>query len=348
MKKFSPQDLYAEKDVLYIDVRTPKEYQEDTVPGAINLPLFTHEQREEIGTIYKQVSKRDAIGLGYKYGGAKLQDYFKFVQENEDKYRKFIFMCQRGGGRSGFVTTNISLAFGNIYQLDGGYKGYRNYILGNLEDEVNKHQYLVLSGKTGIGKTRILTELENEGYPVIDLEGYANNRGSLFGDIGLVANSRKKFDSLLFKKLKDYSHSTTIIIEGESKRIGNIYLPSAITNKMETGIHLCVETPMGLRVTNILDDYGLNNGIISSKEKKIITNKISNLNKRLGNEAVNKLMDQIENNQYQEVVEFLINNYYDPLYQFSEDKYKKKIDASYETMDEGVQLVKGWFEKLNA
>ncbi len=346
MKKFLPEDIYVERDVLYIDVRTPMEFNEDTIYGAVNIPLFTDEQREEIGTIYKQVNKRKAIELGYKYGGARLQDYFTFVQQHEGKYHKFVIMCFRGGGRSSFVGVNLALAFGNIYQLEGGYKGYRNYILANIEKEIDSHEFLVLSGKTGVGKTRILSELKKQGYPVLDLEGYANNRGSMFGDIGLQSNTRKKFDSLLFNDLKE-SKSKLMLIEGESKRIGNIYLPNALITNMDKGVHLNLTTTMEQRISNILNDYGLNRGALSDDEKEIIIGKILNLKQKLGSDTVQDLIFLVKSNKYQKVVEHLINYYYDPLYQYKENQYQNIKELSYETMDEGVELVKESYNKIS-
>lgn len=344
MNKFLPKEVYEEEGVLFIDVRTPEEYSIDSITGAINIPLFTNEERKEIGTVYKQVSKREAIGLGYKYGGARLRDYFKFVQEMESKYHKIVFMCARGGGRSAFVVANLSLAFGNIYQLENGYKGYRSYLLSNLDSEILKHEYIVLTGKTGVGKTKFLKFLTAEGYPVIDLEGYANNRGSLFGDLGLESHSRKRFDSLLFHALKTCK-SPHIFIEGESKKIGNVVLPNQLVDKMVTGTHLFLNTSMGPRVRNILKDYGLDRGIIDKQEKEIIINKLHYLKKRLGAQKVNELIQYIQEDKYQYVVEYLINEYYDPLYQYSEDQYNNVIQVQFETCEEGLKLIKREYER---
>lgn len=176
------------EELTVIDVRSPSEYKDATIPGSINIPFFNDEERAEVGTIYKQVGQQAAKDRGLEIMSAKLPDFVKKFREIEGK--KAVF-CWRGGMRSRTSATVLSLMGVKALRLDGGYRSFRNWTVDKLQTIEWKPDALVLNGYTGSGKTVILHRLHAEGYPVIDLEGLANHRGSIFGQIGMEPSNQK-------------------------------------------------------------------------------------------------------------------------------------------------------------
>ena len=191
-----PEFLQYAHQQLVIDVRSPAEYQHAHMPGAVNIPLFDNEERKIVGTIYKQKSREDAIKIGLDLFGPKMRRIVeevesllqnKTTEENDAEKQEQIdrksvaIYCWRGGMRSGAVAWLLSLYGYKIYLLDGGYKAFRNWVLGQFEKE---YSLKVLGGFTGSGKTEILKELKEKGQNVIDLEKLAHHKGSAFGRLG--------------------------------------------------------------------------------------------------------------------------------------------------------------------
>ena len=173
---------------LIIDVRSPDEYAHAHIPNAFSLPLFTNEERAEIGTTYKQQSREAAIKLGLPFFGNKMQNMIEQVEGWAASYEKtngnkptILVHCWRGGMRSAAVSWLLDLYGFKTEQLSGGYKAYRNWVLAQFE---KNYSMKVLGGYTGSGKTEILLQLQKSKIPVIDLEGLAHHKGSAFGALG--------------------------------------------------------------------------------------------------------------------------------------------------------------------
>ena len=174
-----------EKGALLVDVRTPAEFAEATIPGAINVPIFSNDERAEVGTLYTQVGKVQARTRGVELVAPKIPALLAAVREaHTQRTGPVIVFCWRGGMRSRALTAFLELAGTPARQLLGGHKAFRRLVLDDLEAGI-WGRVLVLRGMTGVGKTVMLTRLTAEGYPVIDLEGLANHRGSAFGGLGL-------------------------------------------------------------------------------------------------------------------------------------------------------------------
>src|SRR5690554_2393594 len=166
MEIITIEEIYNFKNVIYIDVRSPTEYKESTIPGAINLPLFSDEERKEIGTIYKK-DKNEAYEKGYYLGSSKLYDIYENIKSlSLPEDYKIIIFCWRGGMRSKSIALNLRLMGVNSYQLVGGYKAYRRFVLEGLKSFKGSFKYIILHGNTGVGKTILLQELEKKGHPV--------------------------------------------------------------------------------------------------------------------------------------------------------------------------------------
>lgn len=348
-KQISVTEALDLKNSIFIDVRSPKEYKEATIPNSINFPILTDEERVLVGIAHKTKPKTEAKLLGLKFASNKLEALYKKVLDLKKDYRNIIIFCWRGGMRSFSVCNILKLMdVDNVFQLNGGYKNYRKTVLNFFQYDISKFTFIVLHGLTGVGKTNILDRLENMGAPILNLELLASNAGSVFGDVlyNSISPSQKDFESQLFMKLY-YNKMKFIITESESKRIGNINIPDTVMMNMEKGIHILIETNIDNRVLNIYNDYINQHNNHNPKE---IDNKIikalSHLNKRLGNDKVNSLISKIKSQNYIEVIRFLIEDYYDPLYKYSIEKIDSyDLEIYYNDINIGVKKIYNFLEK---
>lgn len=329
------EDIKDEKNVVYIDVRSLKEYEEDHIYNAINIPVLNDKERHEVGCVYKNESKEDAIRLGIKYTSNKILDFYDVVSRFLKENKKVVFYCFRGGMRSNSIANTISAFNKKVYLLEGGYKQYRKYILNYINNIEGKFEFKVLSGFTGVGKTEILKKLKQNGKDILDLEYLARNKGSVFGEIGYdVKTTQRLFETELVYEL-EHANSNEIYLESESKRIGNIVLPNTLHNEMVKGIHYLIKTNINNRVDFIVKDY-----FYQDKDFNIrIKNILEKFRKGLSNEIVDNLIGKLDNKEYDSIVRELCVLYYDPLYQKSIDKYEYQKIIEYNFIDEAVDIL---------
>ncbi|WP_432204468.1 tRNA 2-selenouridine(34) synthase MnmH [Cetobacterium somerae] len=324
------EDLLKEKNYTLIDVRTPKEFKEEPIPGAINIPLLLDEERVDVGTAYKQVSPEKAKELGVEAIAKRLPEIFREVQKHAKG--RLAFYCARGGMRSGSMAALFSALGYTTWKLEGGYRAYRQYILENISLYNKDVKYYILHGKTGIGKTKILQQLEKKGYSVLDLEKIAHHKGSFFGGVcEKEEQSQKKFDSLIF----DYFYKNKpeyVIAESESKRIGNVYVPEDIFQSLKNGVHLSLDTTIKHRVDIIREDY-------AGATIEELQNCLDKVSRYIGNGKYKEYTNMLKENKIDELSEVLMVDYYDPLYQKSIETYIYDSEIFYETLDEGVEKV---------
>ena len=247
---------------LIIDVRSPDEYAHAHIPNAFSLPLFSNEERAEIGTTYKQQSREAAIKLGLPFFGNKMPNMIEQVEGWAAIYEKtngnkptILVHCWRGGMRSAAVAWLLDLYGFKIEQLSGGYKAYRNWVLAQFE---KNYSMKVLGGYTGSGKTEILLQLQKSKIPVIDLEGLANHKGSAFGALGQNEQaSQEQFENNLAKTLLNISSQHPYFwIEDESQRIGTNMLPITFFKNMRNSICYFIDIPFDARLQFITQAYG--------------------------------------------------------------------------------------------
>ena len=247
---------------LIIDVRSPDEYAHAHIPNAFSLPLFTNEERAEIGTTYKQQSREAAIKLGLPFFGNKMPNMIEQVEGWVALYEKtngnkptILVHCWRGGMRSAAVAWLLDLYGFKIEQLSGGYKAYRNWVLAQFE---KNYSMKVLGGFTGSGKTEILLQLKKSKLPVIDLEGFSNHKGSAFGALGQnQQDSQEQFENNLAETLSNTSAAHLYFwIEDESQRIGTNMLPITFFKNMRNSICYFIDIPFDARLQFIAQAYG--------------------------------------------------------------------------------------------
>ncbi len=327
---------------VFIDVRSPSEFAEGSICGAVNIPILSDEERKIVGTAYKQASKNEARRLGIEFVSPKLPSIFDEILELKKKEPYLVVYCARGGYRSTAFSSIFSAIGVNLFKLVDGYKGYRKYILESMTSLNEDITYVVLHGNTGVGKTDILMELKNMGYSVLDLEGAANHRGSLLGSIGIGdCNPQKVFEANIFNQL-DNINSKYVFIEAESKQIGKAVIPDCVFSKMKSGIHIFIEADLDYRAKSLKKDYVLNKNWIEESIKAIDL-----LRKYMSNEKINYLEKILRQGNFEEVAKELMINYYDPMYMHkaNEYEYSGKFKAEISATETAEQISE-WFENF--
>lgn len=322
-----------ESKYVLVDVRSPKEFLSSTIPGAVNIPIFTDEQRELIGTVYVRESIEKAKKIGVEAASKNLPLIYEKINELNKNYKELVFFCARGGMRSSSVVALVGALGVRAIKLNNGYKGYRAYINEQLPSIVSDIKFIVIHGNTGVGKTNILKRLEEKGYDVLDLEKYANHRGSLLGNVGLgEQNSQKQFESLIYDKLKNRK-SNLVFVEGESRKIGKIIIPDCIFSLMKSGEHIKVTADIDLRIKNILADYVQNNN-------SELIESLNRLRKYISEKNIDRYIAEINNKNYDYVIRELMIKYYDPMYE--NNKYDFRLTLEHKDINKTCGVIVDW------
>ncbi len=315
------------KDVLFLDTRTPAEFEEDHILSAINLPVLSNEERSMVGIVYQQKSKEEAIDLGLELFKAKIPEFMNEVKKFKDK--TIVVNCWRGGMRSRVIVDLLNSQGYTALQLEGGYKSYRAYVREQLKQYALKPKLVVLWGLTCTGKTALLNHFSNS----LDLEGLAQHRGSLYGGIGLKPRTQKAFENLLWLKLRELNGQKYIVIEGESRKIGDVQMPVFLYKAMLQGIPVLVTRSVEKRAEHALNEYF--NTAESLQQIKEVT---AHLFKVISKQKQRKALRLLEEGKNKEAVKILLEYYYDPLYNHTITK--KKYAFEIDNMEEG-KAVKG-------
>ena len=304
--------LELAKSHLVIDVRSPSEYAYAHIPNAQSMPLFTDEERKVVGTAYKQLSRENAIKFGLDYFGPNMRKMVERVEllskvsdSQPHTSKKILVHCWRGGMRSGAVSWLLNLYGFQVFTLEGGYKGYRNYILQQFERPFN---FKIIGGFTGSGKTPLLYGLQKNKQEIIDLEGIANHKGSALGGIGQEPQpSQEMFENLLGTELAKYDETTPIFLEDESQRIGNMQIPMAMWHNMRKSVVYFMDIPFEERLDYLTAEYGKQN-------KTDLVNAIMRIQKRLGGLETKNAINYLLENNFKESFRILLK-YYDKWYE---------------------------------
>ncbi len=311
-----------------IDVRSPAEFAEDHVPGAINCYVLDNAQRAEVGTLYKQVSPFEAKKLGAALISENIGHWLKTHFRDKPKdYRPLVY-CWRGGQRSGALATILSRIGWETTIVEGGYKRYRQWVREKIEEIAPQLQLVILAGLTGTAKTDLLQKLETLGEQVLDLEGMARHRGSLLGaDPDAPQPAQKYFESLLAQKLDRFDTDRIVWIEAESIKIGNIHCPSPLWQQMKQAPAIEVTAPVPARVDYLLGHYRH-----FTENPAQLMKKLGYLRERLGQETLMRWQTLVNSGQWQAFVTDLLETHYDPTYRRSMKLNQRRIVQSI-TMD---------------
>ena len=239
-----------------IDVRSPAEYAEDHIPGAVSAPVLDDAERAEVGTLYKQVSPFDAKKAGASLMSRNIARHIEELFRGKDKNWHPLVYCWRGGKRSGAMAHVLREIGWNAETLEGGYKAYRRHVVVQLQTLPSGLDFVVIHGPTGSGKSRLLGALKRAGAQVLDLEELAAHRGSVLGNLpGRPQPAQKMFESLLLDELAKLDPSRSVFVEGESKKIGELQVPEALMARMRASACVVLETSVEVRVDLLMDEY---------------------------------------------------------------------------------------------
>ena len=314
------------RDTLLVDVRSENEYQEDTIPGAVNIPVLHNDDRAAVGLLYRQEGAEAALQLGISLVTPKLEEKLSAVAGLSPR-RSLTVFCWRGGQRSQAMADFFAGAGYAVYRIKGGYKSYRRHVLDYLENRGLPLESIVLHGLTGVGKTDILKILAAKGLPVLDLEGLALHRGSVYGKIGLPPSpSQKAFESQITLVLKKATERGLFLVECESRRLGNLLAPPLIMDYIRQGKKVLAYCSPERRVKRIREVYA------GSLDENITALQLGTaaLTRRLGKVKVDELNRLILEKEYDKVIAFMLEFHYDPLYNYPcrpEDGYDLNVDT---------------------
>ncbi len=299
--------LRADRPV--VDVRSPAEFAQGHIPNAVNLPLFSNEERAKVGTLYKQQGAWPAFLLGLRIVGPKLESFVRQAQKLSP-HRRLAVHCWRGGQRSQSMAWLFQQAGFEVSVLEGGYKCYRQYVLSGLGAQ--RLHLIVLGGKTGVGKTKILRALAQMGEQVLDLERLAHHKGSSFGSIGEAPQpTNEQFENDLFDAIANVAPHQRVWIENESRSIGRVYLPQGLWAQMKSAPLLDIEVPHACRVQNLINDYAA--APIAELEAAF-----RRIEKKLGGLRVKQALEALQRGDFAAAAEIALA-YYDKTYRFELD-----------------------------
>ena len=329
-----------------IDTRAPIEYEKGSFPNSVNLPLMSNEEREKVGTTYKKKGQQEAVKLGYNLVSGEIKEsrvkaWVDFIKANPDTH----IFCWRGGMRSEIVQQWIYESSGiKVPKLKGGYKAFRNYLMRRSIELGKAKDIYILGGRTGSGKTIILQDIPSS----IDLEGIAKHRGSAFGRYAKPQPTQISFENALAyaqieHNSKDYK---ALVIEDESRNIGQRYIPHELFEIFQKGRVVIVEVPLEIRVDITYDDYVLyaqkeydeayKSGLCEYDWYETMLHNFRRIKKRLGNERYDKFIQIFESawryqqnskdpSRHKEWIEALLRDYYDPMYDYQIEKKRERI-----------------------
>ncbi len=249
----APALLFAPFDTI-IDVRAPSEFAEDHVPGAINLPVLSDAERARVGTIYTQESPFLARKIGAALVARNAASHIETVlADKEGGWRPLVY-CWRGGQRSNSFASILKQIGWRVEVLEGGYKSWRRHVITLLHDTPLPHRFVLIDGNTGTAKTDILTRVARLGGQVLDLEGLAHHRGSIFGTVG-PQPAQKGFESRLAEALCCLDPARPVLVEAESSRIGEISLPGSVWAAMCAAPRIEVHASLDARARYLAEAY---------------------------------------------------------------------------------------------
>ncbi|BBP00643.1 tRNA 2-selenouridine(34) synthase MnmH [Sulfuriferula nivalis] len=294
-----------------IDVRSPAEFAEDHIPGAVSYPVLNNEERAIVGTLYKQVSDFEAKKVGAALIARNIAHHLEAHFASKPKNWRPLIYCWRGGSRSGAMAHILNQVGWRASKFDGGYKTYRRSVLADLASIPATLQFIVVCGMTGSGKSRLLQALQQQGAQVLDLEQIAQHRGSILGNIPDAPQpSQKMFDSQIWWQLRQFDPSRPVYIEAESKKVGKLRVPEAVVAAMwQKGQCLRLDISDALRVELLKADY--EHYLNDPDSLKL---KLTYLTQRYGHAQIEQWQSLIDASLWNELVQDLLVRHYDPHY----------------------------------
>jgi len=294
-----------------IDARSPAEYAEDHIPGAISCPVLDDRERAIVGTIYKQQSPFEARRIGGAWVAKNIAHHIENQFQGKPRSWRPLVYCWRGGQRSGAFVTWLRLIGWDAAQLEGGYKAFRRHVLAQLDTLPVRLRLFVLAGPTGCGKTKLLHTLAQLGAQVLDLEALARHRGSLLGRApdGAPQPTQKAFETALWSALRRFDPTQPVFVEAENRRIGTCHLPETLWQQMRAAPRVTLEAPIDARLALVLAEYGF-----WRHDRKALKAQLLRLKGVVPNAVLAHWQQWIDRGDFAALYRDLMVRHYDPRY----------------------------------
>ncbi len=321
-----------------VDVRSPGEFQEGHIKGAVNIPLLNNEERIAVGTDYKQKGRNEAIKTGFRLVGPRLWD---IINETEriTGGKDIIVHCWRGGMRSANFCQFVAMAGMKSYSLEGGYKAYRH---AALESYKQPFKFILLTGCTGSGKSEILRTLQAQGEQILDLEALANHKGSAFGGLLMPPQpTTEQFQNDLFEEILKLDLSKRIWVEDESIAIGKIFIPQFFWLRMTESPMVQMNVEKSIRVGRLVSEYG-------ASDREEFLKMMEKVTKKLGGQNFKVAKEKLMEGDMASTIDVLLT-YYDKAYLNSIERRSDRIEFQLSwNGKEPIQYANALIESANA
>jgi tRNA 2-selenouridine synthase len=296
-----------------LDARSPSEYAEDHLPGALNVPVLDDQERALVGTVYKQQSSFEAKRIGAPLAARNIAAHIESRFAAMPRSWRPLVYCWRGGGRSAALVHVLRQVGWDAQRLEGGYKAFRRQVVAELEAMPAALRYHVICGATGSGKSRLLEALQEAGAQVLDLEALAAHRGSVLGELpGEPQPAQKGFETAIWTALARFDPKRPVYVESESKKVGNLRVPDALIVRMRESPCLRLEAEAGVRVALLMEDYA---HFVS--DPAALARRLGLLRDLHGAERIAAWQDHLQRGEWQPLVHDLLESHYDPAYRRS-------------------------------
>ena len=304
---------------MIIDVRSPSEFADDHIKGAVNLPVLSDAERAEIGTLYKQVSPFEARRKGAALVSKNISHHLQTALKDMPSQFKPLIHCWRGGQRSQSFALICAEIGWPSYILDGGYKAYRAAVMESLDQDYTDFDIRVISGPTGSAKTRLLHHIHQQGGQILDLEGLAAHRGSLLGaDPHQAQPSQRMFETNLFNALSALDLHKPVYVEAESAKIGMVQIPKMLWRNMCAAPAISLSIPVESRITYLLEDY---KHLFETPE--IFETLIYGMQNRHSHKITTRWRDALHQKDWLQLAGLLLEDHYDPAYYQSANRHNR-------------------------
>jgi tRNA 2-selenouridine synthase len=315
-----------------VDARSPAEYAEDRLPGAINAPVLDDAQRALVGTTHAQISAFDARRLGAAIAARNIGDLIDrlFAQRDRD-FRPLVY-CWRGGQRSGSLATVMARIGWRTTLIEGGYRAFRRHVIAELDTLPKPLRLIVVGGRTGSAKSRLLERIALKGGQVLDLEKLASHRGSLLGSLPSEAQpGQKRFETMLWETLRGLSPGQPVFVESESRKIGQCQIPGALIEAIRSSQVAIVEAPIEVRSHFLLDEYQH-----FLKDVPRLFTLLDCMIPLHGAQRIGEWKRLVDTDHWPELVERLLLEHYDPSYDRSMKRNFGRLDEAPRVRLEGT------------
>ena len=307
-----------------LDARSPAEFEEDHLPGAMNTPVLDNAERAQVGLCHAQQGAFEAKRMGAAIVARNIGMLIAQHFAQQDRSWSPLVYCWRGGNRSGALATVLARVGWRTHVLDGGYKAFRRWVIEDLERRVQTLRFVVVGGRTGSAKSRLLHRLRERGEQVLDLEGLAVHRGSVLGSLpGSAQPSQKGFETQIWDALRSLDPSRPVFVESESRKVGRVQCPEGLIHRIRSATVALIEADTGTRSHFLLAEYAH-----FRTDPAAFMALLDCLSPLHGHERVDLWKALIGADRWQEVVIDLLEQHYDPSYDRSMKRNFMQLDRA--------------------